>query len=550
LSQRFEATVMASPLAMVALGGDRRVQLWNPAAAAIFGWSATEVIGEAPPFIPADSMAQADALQERLLAGEQFSGLDLPCVRKDGARIHTSASFALMRGDQASPDSVLIIIEDVTERRANVVRLARLSRLYQVLSAVTEAIPEERDPERLYQKVCRIAEEQGGFQLAWVGKRRRNGSVQVLATAGVEGAAAEIAEEVHVPSDRPGTVGIALGEGRSDTCPDIAADPRMALIAAMAQAHGLRSSAAVPIVIAGHHDAALAIYSSEPGRFDAEEVGLLERLAADVGFAIEAAGRERARRKAERQLEALNADLERRVRERTDELEAANTELEAFSYSVSHDLRAPLRALDGFSLALLEDYGQDLEGDAADYLRRIRAASQRMGRLIDDLLMLSRMTRRGMTWERVDVSALARSIGDELSDDDPGRQVRFTVMPNMTADGDAQLLDVALRNLLGNAWKFTSRTEGARVDVGTEARGEGLVFFVRDNGAGFDAQYADKLFTPFQRLHGDDEFPGTGIGLATVQRIVRRHGGRVWAEGATGKGATVWFTLGPRGEGE
>ena len=253
----------------------------------------------------------------------------------------------------------------------------------------------------------------------------------------------------------------------------------------------------------------------------------------------------------------LNADLERRVRERTDELEAANTELEAanteleaFSYSVSHDLRAPLRALDGFSLALLEDYGRDLEGDAADYLRRIRAASQRMARLIDDLLMLSRMTRRGMTWERVDLSALARSIGGELGDDDPGRQVVFTVAPKMTAEGDAQLLDVALRNLLGNAWKFTSRTEGAQVDVGTEVHGEERVFFVRDNGAGFDAQYADKLFAPFHRLHGEDEFPGTGIGLATVQRIVRRHGGLVWAEGATGKGATVWFTLGPRGEGE
>jgi PAS domain S-box-containing protein len=549
LSQRFEATVMASPLAMVALGGDRRVQLWNPAAAAIFGWSAEEVVGEPPPFIPADSMAQADALQERLLAGEQFSGLDLLCVRRDGARIHTSASLALIRGEEASY-SVLIIIEDVTERRATVVRLARLTRLYQMLSAVTEAIPEERDPERLYDKVCRIAVEQGAFQLAWVGQRRRNGAVRVRASAGADSAAAELAAELHVPTDRPGTMGVALGEGRSDTCPDIAADPRMAPFAPAAEAHGLRSSAAVPIVIDGHHDMALAIYSSEPGRFDAEEVGLLERLAADVGFAIEAAGRERARRKAERQLGALNADLERRVRERTDELEAANTELEAFSYSVSHDLRAPLRALDGFSLALLEDFGQDLEGDAADYLRRIRAASQRMARLIDDLLMLSRMTRRGMTWERVDLSALSRSIAGELVDDDPGRQVKFTVTPKMTADGDAQLLEVALRNLLGNAWKFTSRTEGARVDVGTEVRGEERVFFVRDNGAGFDAQYADKLFAPFHRLHGDDEFPGTGIGLATVQRIVRRHGGRVWAEGATGMGATVWFTLGPRGEGE
>lgn len=252
------------------------------------------------------------------------------------------------------------------------------------------------------------------------------------------------------------------------------------------------------------------------------------------------------RKATERRLEELAADLERRVRERTDELRAANAELEAFSYSVSHDLRAPLRALDGFSLALVEDYGNILDGQAADYLGRIRGASQRMGLLIDDLLMLSRVTRRDMTWEESDLSALARGIGLELAAEEPGREVAFTVTPDLTVEGDRHLLDVLLRNLLGNAWKFTSRTQGARVEVGVEDHAGTRAFFVRDNGAGFDPRHADKLFTPFQRLHGDDEFPGIGIGLATVQRIVRRHGGRVWAEGETGKGATVWFTLGSR----
>jgi light-regulated signal transduction histidine kinase (bacteriophytochrome) len=264
---------------------------------------------------------------------------------------------------------------------------------------------------------------------------------------------------------------------------------------------------------------------------------------------VQAGGEEAARRKAERRLEALNRSLERRVRERTDALEGANAELEAFSYSVSHDLRAPLRALDGFSLALLEDYGDRLDADAADYLERIRGASQRMARLIDDLLMLSRVTRRDMTLGEVDLTALARTIGAELAADEPGRKVALTVAENMWVSGDAQLLDVAVRNLLGNAWKFTSRAQNAQVTVGVEDREGERVYYVRDNGAGFDAAYADKLFAPFQRLHGEDEFPGTGIGLATVQRIVRRHGGRVWAEGATGRGATVWFTLGPRGEG-
>ena len=202
---------------------------------------------------------------------------------------------------------------------------------------------------------------------------------------------------------------------------------------------------------------------ASPGGSTTRSSRLLERLAGDVGFAIEAAGKEAARRKAERQLETLNKSLERRVRERTDALEAANAELEAFSYSVSHDLRAPLRALDGFSLALLEDYGDGLDDEAADYLARIRAASQRMARLIDDLLMLSRVTRRDMRSEQVDLSAIAGAIAADLAADDASRQVRFTVAENMVVDGDPDLLDVALRNLLGNAWKFTSRTAGAEV---------------------------------------------------------------------------------------
>jgi PAS domain S-box-containing protein len=550
LTQRLEATVMASPLAIVAAGGrHRKVQLWNPAAAAIFGWTADEVLGKELPIVPPDLRPQVEALEQRLLEGEQFAGLDMPCVRKDGQRIHASISLALMRGQEGEPDSALMILEDVTERRANVVRLARLTRLYQVLSSVTEAIPEERDPGRLFENVCRVMVEQGGFRRAWVGHRRRNGLIQVVASAGVDGPDDPSAEDGIVLADKLGTVAAALADGRSATARDIAADSRTAEVAEEAAAAGVRSAAAVPIFIDGRHDTVLAISSSEPGRFDAEELGLLERLAADVGFAVQAGGEEAARRKAERRLEALNRNLERRVRERTNALEAANAELEAFSYSVSHDLRAPLRALDGFSLALMEDYGDRLDGQAEDYLARIRAASQRMAQLIDDLLMLSRVTRRDMTPGEVDLSELAHSIGDELLADEPDRRVTLTVAEDMTVIGDAQLLGVALRNLLGNAWKFTSRTPAAEVEVGTDLRDGERAYFVRDNGAGFDAKYGDKLFAPFQRLHGEDEFPGTGIGLATVQRIVRRHGGRVWAEGATGKGATVWFTLGPIGEG-
>ena len=224
-------------------------------------------------------------------------------------------------------------------------------------------------------------------------------------------------------------------------------------------------------------------------------------------------------------------------------LEGTNRELEAFSYSVSHDLRAPLRTIDGFSRILLEDYAEDLDEEARDYLGRVRAASVHMGRLIDDLLNLSRVTRSPLHRERVDLSALVAGIARELQDPRSEREVEFVIEEGVTAWGDARLLLVALENLLGNAWKFTGKTPGARIEFGVEHR-PGGAYYVRDNGAGFDMDYADKLFGAFQRLHGAKEFEGTGIGLATVQRIVHRHGGRVWAEGEVGRGAAFYFTLG------
>ena len=231
------------------------------------------------------------------------------------------------------------------------------------------------------------------------------------------------------------------------------------------------------------------------------------------------------------------------------ELEATNRELEAFSYSVSHDLRAPLRSIDGFSQILLEDYAGELDEDGKDYLSRVRAATQRMGRLIDDLLGLSRVTRGTMNRERVNLSALAGEVAEDLREARPERTVEFSTQEGLEVWGDSRLLRVALENLIGNAWKFTEKEPEARVEFGVDEelsrKGRVPVYYVRDNGAGFEMAYADKLFGAFQRLHGSDEFEGTGIGLATVQRIVHRHGGRVWAEGEVGRGATFYFTLRP-----
>jgi light-regulated signal transduction histidine kinase (bacteriophytochrome) len=246
------------------------------------------------------------------------------------------------------------------------------------------------------------------------------------------------------------------------------------------------------------------------------------------------------------ELEAANEDLEnanRDLEETNRELEGANRELEAFSYSVSHDLRAPLRSIEGFSQILLEDYARQLDDEGLGYLHRVRSASRRMALLIDDLLDLSRVTRTEMRRQTVDLSALARDIAEELRKSEPGRKVEFEIEDGLVANGDARLLRVALWNLLDNAWKFTEKEPDPRIRFASTLREGRRVYCVTDNGAGFDARYSDKLFGAFQRLHPSEEFEGTGIGLATVARIVHRHGGEVWAEGRVGEGAAFFFTL-------
>ena len=243
-------------------------------------------------------------------------------------------------------------------------------------------------------------------------------------------------------------------------------------------------------------------------------------------------------------VEASHHRLEERVAQRTAELTATTEELEAFAYSVSHDLRAPLRAIDGFSQALLEDYALRLDDPGRDYLRRVRRATQRMASLIDQLLRLSRVTRAPLERRRVNLSEIAQEVVDDLRVAEPERLVEVSIAPDLWLEGDPALMRSLLENLLGNAWKFTSLREDARIELSANGDGREPVISVRDNGAGFDMTYAEKLFTPFQRLHDTSEFEGSGVGLATVRRIVRRHGGRVWAEGIVGSGATVHFSLG------
>jgi signal transduction histidine kinase len=325
----------------------------------------------------------------------------------------------------------------------------------------------------------------------------------------------------------------------------------VALLAAYLLSRVLQRTISQPILALAETAKAVSTrqdYSVRAPQVGADELGVLTNAFNQMLARIQ--DQDRAVRENAAQLEQRVADRTHELEERNEslrrnaaELLAANTELDAFAYSVSHDLRAPLRSIDGFSQILLEDYSEKLDEAGRESLQRVRAASQRMGTLIDDLLKLARVTRAEIRTEDVDLSGMAREIAADLQRTTPERQVEFEIAPGLTARGDTRLLRVALDNLLRNSWKYTAKQPAPRVEFRSADANGGRTFMVRDNGAGFDMKYADKLFGVFQRLHSAADFEGTGIGLATVRRIINRHGGRIWAEGAVDQGATFYFTL-------
>jgi len=302
----------------------------------------------------------------------------------------------------------------------------------------------------------------------------------------------------------------------------------------------LESSVSIPLLSGGQVVGAMNLSARRVRAFPPEEQELLTAIGQQLGNAVQKAILFKAS-------QCQLAEHERVVEslwERTKQLDLSNQELKSFTYSVSHDLRAPLRAIDGFSAALVQDFEKSLPIDAQGYLTRIRGGVRRMSELIDALLVLSGVSRAEIVRLSVDLSSLARSISDRLKKTQPDREVEWRIEDGLTVEGDPRLLSLVLENLLDNAWKFTSKTERAYIEFGVRVQPEGQsVYFVKDNGAGFDMAYADKLFVAFQRLHSAGEYPGTGIGLATVQRIIHRHDGRVWAEGEVGRGATIYFSL-------
>ena len=415
------------------------------------------------------------------------------------------------------------VARDVTERRR---WTAALERLVSVVEELLDHVAEEDCLQRL---VAGTARELVDADVTALSRRQDERTCRYVAVDGMD---VGLRAGACFSLEEGGLCGWVAAHGEPVRVADILDDPRVSRD--QAAALGLRAALVVPMVDEGRVVGGISAFRREPRPFTRDDERLLMLLAGIAAITL--------------RMHQVLAGLEDRVRERTEELAALNRELESFAYTVSHDLRAPLRAIDGFSLALLEDEGERLGAHGREHLRRIRAAAQRMAQLIDALLGLAQVTRGEVRMEVVDLSAVAHEVLESLRRIHPGRRVEATVRGGARVRGDPRLLWTLMENLIGNAWKFTRDREVARIEFGWEDHRGERVYYVRDNGVGFDMAYADKLFRPFQRLHSTSEFEGTGIGLAAVRRVVERHGGRVWAEGAPDAGATVYFTLARRAQ--
>jgi PAS domain S-box-containing protein len=534
-----------APVLIVVVAADNRVQYANQHAAELLGWTPEEMIGKDwfALAVPEDVREERRRGFEALVAsrGPIPSGLDAVVVARDGTSRIVQWHVTMIGGADGATVASLCSGREVTEQRRAEGEIAQQKARFEVLADASRAFAEVGlDYGRLLNVIAeRVAATIGDG--ATVSLLTEDGeSIRSMAFAGHD---PELAQAYRAMLAQParrgeGMAGRAIATNASVLLAEV--DPEQLALATASEWRdvvrrlNVHSLLVVPMRVRGAPIGSFSLFRNRPGHpYGPADEALVQDLADRAGLAVENA--------------RLHAGLERRVRERTAELEDTLGELESFSYSVSHDLRSPLRSIDGFSQAVLDDCADQLDEVGKSHLARVRAAARHMGLLIDALLNLSRVGRAELHRERVDVTALGRSVFARLREEHPRTGIECVVADGLVADADPKLLDLVLMNLLGNSWKFTGRQERARIELAqTPATGDGpAVFAVRDDGAGFETSRSDKLFGVFQRLHPAGEFEGTGIGLATVQRIVRRHGGRVWAEGAVGQGATFFFTLAP-----
>lgn len=553
--ERFRSAFTGAPIGLAIIDLDGRFLQVNHVLCEILNQSEVQLLsasfGQTP---DQDVPISAEAIRHLAASGGTVQ-YEKIYRRPDNERVWLIISGSYIHNELGKPEYIVAQIQDVTARKQaeqENIRLLKVLRhrntQLRTAAAVSTTAASILDPQELITEAVNLIREQ--FQFYYVGLFMEDeaGKYAVL-RAGTGEAGQKMVEDGHRLELGGNSM---IGQCMALNMPRIALDVQSATKRFVnPRLPETRSEMALPLstpssgCIGG-----LTVHSTAENAFSQEDIAALQSMAEQIAIALEnarlynAAQEEITRRlEAEFALKDLNEDLERLVRERTAELTAANKELEAFAYSISHDLRAPARRLKGFAQAIMEDYASCLDDDGRDYLHRMRAASQHMNDLIDSMLALSLVTRTALHREEVNLSEIATSICDSLAEQEPDRKVYFMVEPDLIVNGDPRLLTNVLDNLISNAWKFTSRKEQAEITVGAVIQPENTVYFVRDNGAGFDMAYAEELFTPFHRLHTEADYDGSGIGLATVQRIIHRHGGRVWAEGKPDEGATVFFVL-------
>ncbi len=503
---------------------------------------------------PDDVLTYNKSFEHTMQTGEPLD-VDLRLISGDGLQKTCQAKGAMDYGNSGKPIRFIGTIMDITEYKRTEESLRRLNRELRAISNCNQALMRAEDEQTLLGQICHIICDEAGYRLAWVGfaENDEGKSVRPVAWAGSDNGYVENAKlswsEDSERGQSPG--GIAIRSGRAVYVQDFATDPRMAPWRESALQRGYRSSIALPLKDENAKVfGILVIYSAEINAFFPDELRLLEEMSGDLAFGIVILRVRAEHRFTEEEIRKLNQELEQRVADRTTQLELANEELKAFAYSVSHDLRAPLRHIDGFLDMLRERTAGTLDEKSQHYMETISGATRRMGLLIDDLLSFSRIGYHELSRRPVDMNRLVQEVIQEFELETRGRTIHWCLADLPAVIGDRALLRMAVVNLLSNALKYTQPRQKAEIEVGFSREANEIIFFVRDNGVGFDMQYADKLFGVFQRLHSANEFEGTGIGLANIRRIIARHGGRTWAQGEVDKGATFFFSLPQLAEGD
>jgi PAS domain S-box-containing protein len=493
---------------------------------------------------PDDRPIFESTAQEAITAGESFQ-IELRVLHTDGTIHHHLTWCEIEKNKEGKTQRLFGTTQDITKRKKVEEEIFKLNRVYIVLSNSNQAIIHVREKQELFDKICQIAINDGKFIMAWIGMINHvTNKLDVVASYGktenyLDNINIDLSD--HVYSNGP--TGKTIKTGTLIFSNDIANDDQMIPWRERALMCGYKSSIGLPLILSGNCIGAFSLYSNEVNYFNDAEIDLLNKLAMEISYALEFIENESERRLAEEEIKKLNTELEQRVTERTSQLQVANKELEAFAYSVSHDLRAPLRAIDGFTRVLLEDYSKKLDEEGKRVCSVICDNAKRMGQLIDDLLEFSRLSRTELQISRIDMKTMANSIFFELTTPKMRKSIDFRIGEMESAFADPTMIRQVWINLISNAIKFSSRHKHPVITITQEQENNILIYCINDNGTGFDMKYADKLFGVFQRLHSSDEFEGTGVGLAIVQRIIHRFGGKVWAKGTVDKGASFYFSL-------